>query len=247
AVLCRVGPAHPRNLAAASALAKSPREHGPAGRLGSVAGTLRVPSADAEKPVQSKSIAVRSNACDPAATRPATRLSHRGRASKAVRSQAEPGNETPQVHHAECDDKLQPRIDRLAFERQDAEDAFVDAPQRLAADEPLERLDPQGEFAERERSLLGQSAIAEPREVLFGRVIGSVNDAELLAAAALDRRLHQTAAAAGDEFQRLDDHSLAAARGKLVPPADPRLLAGCIGKVDDEKGRGDEEPRIVPA
>jgi hypothetical protein len=36
----------------------------------------------------------------------------------------------------------QPRIDRLALERQDTEDALVNSAQRLLADESFERLDP---------------------------------------------------------------------------------------------------------
>ena len=46
----------------------------------------------------------------------------------------------------------QSRIDRLAFEREHAENAFVDLSQRLAADEPLERLDPQGELGQGKRA-----------------------------------------------------------------------------------------------
>jgi hypothetical protein len=41
---------------------------------------------------------------------------------------------------------LQPRIYRLALQRQDAKDALVDAPQRLAADEALQCFDPQREL-----------------------------------------------------------------------------------------------------
>src|SRR5437763_9280878 len=53
---------------------------------------------------------------------------------------------------------LQARIDRLALEGEDAEDALVYPAERLAADEPLERLDPQREFAERERPLPSETA-----------------------------------------------------------------------------------------
>jgi hypothetical protein len=45
---------------------------------------------------------------------------------------------------------LQPRVHRLAFERQHAEHAFVHASKRLAANEALERLNPQRKFAQRE-------------------------------------------------------------------------------------------------
>ena len=42
--------------------------------------------------------------------------------------------------------ELQPRIDRFAFEREHSEHAFVDAAQRLPADEALERFDPQAKL-----------------------------------------------------------------------------------------------------
>ncbi len=41
---------------------------------------------------------------------------------------------------------LQPRIDRLAFEREYAEYAFVHASQRLTFDEPVQRLQPEREL-----------------------------------------------------------------------------------------------------
>jgi len=39
------------------------------------------------------------------------------------------------------------RVDRLAFEGQDTEDAFVNTEQRLTAHEALERLDAEGELS----------------------------------------------------------------------------------------------------
>ena len=42
---------------------------------------------------------------------------------------------------------LQARVDRLALESEDAETALVHATKRLAANEPLERLDPERELA----------------------------------------------------------------------------------------------------
>ena len=47
---------------------------------------------------------------------------------------------------------LEPWIDWLALKGQDAEDAFVDPPQRLAADESVQALDAEREFAERRGS-----------------------------------------------------------------------------------------------
>ena len=56
---------------------------------------------------------------------------------------------------------LEPRIDRLAFEGQDAEDAFVNAAKRLAGDESLESFDAERELADRQRSLEPQAAAAK--------------------------------------------------------------------------------------
>ena len=45
-------------------------------------------------------------------------------------------------------DRLKPRINWLALQGQDAEDAFMHPAQRLLADETLQPLDPESEFAE---------------------------------------------------------------------------------------------------
>ena len=48
------------------------------------------------------------------------------------------------------------RIDGFAFQRQHAEDAFVNPAQGFLVDETLQRLDAQGEFAHGQRALGGQ-------------------------------------------------------------------------------------------
>ena len=88
-------------------------------------------------------------------------------------------------------DLLQPRIDRLALQREDAEHALVNASERLSLDEALESFDAQRELAQRQRSLPRQAAFAQPLEVLGQRVLRPVDDPQILAAAALDRRLQQ--------------------------------------------------------
>ena len=54
------------------------------------------------------------------------------------------GDERSSGHHS------QPWVDRLALQRQHAEDALVHAIERLVAHEPLERLDAERELAQRE-------------------------------------------------------------------------------------------------
>ena len=54
----------------------------------------------------------------------------------------------------------QPRIDRLALQRQHAEHAFVHTTQRLVTHEPLERLDPECELPKRERPFRVEPTLA---------------------------------------------------------------------------------------
>ena len=57
---------------------------------------------------------------------------------------------------------LQPRVDGLRLEGEDGEDRLVHAPQRLAGDVAVERLEPQRVLAQRERALVLQVALAQP-------------------------------------------------------------------------------------
>jgi len=63
--------------------------------------------------------------------------------------------------------RLERWVDGLAFQPEHAEHALVDPPQRLSADEPLEPLDPEREFAMGERPLSSDAALAEPVEMLW--------------------------------------------------------------------------------
>ena len=66
-------------------------------------------------------------------------------------------------------------------------------------DEALERLDAERELAQRERALRPERRAAQPLEVLRRGVLRAVDDPQVLAAAALHRRLHEPALAARDE------------------------------------------------
>ena len=57
------------------------------------------------------------------------------------------------------------RVDGFALERKNCEDAFVDAVERLAADEPLQRLDTEGELPEGQRPLPAQAPRSQPGQV----------------------------------------------------------------------------------
>src|SRR6186713_1339280 len=80
------------------------------------------------------------------------------------------------------------RIDRLALERQDAEHALVHPSQRLPLYESFETFDAERELTQGQRPLSGQPALTEPLEVFGQRVLGPVDDPEILPAAAFDRR-----------------------------------------------------------
>jgi hypothetical protein len=55
--------------------------------------------------------------------------------------------------------------------------------------------------------LRAEAAGAQAFEVGGFGVFGAVDDAEVLAPAGLERWLNEAAAAAGEELERLDDHS----------------------------------------
>src|SRR5215211_1727747 len=134
-------------------------------------------------------------------------------------------------------DRSQARIDGLALEGEHAEDALVDAAKRLVADESLEGLDAERELANRQRPLAAESACLQAVDVGGLGVLRPVDDAEVLPPARLERRLHEPAAPAGDELERLDDHPLAAGRGQLLPPDGARTLALRVGRFDDQMAR----------
>src|SRR6266849_4880351 len=91
---------------------------------------------------------------------------------------------------------LQPRINRLALQRQHTKHSFMHAAQRFFPNEPFE---------------------------IFCRcVFRAVDDAEIFTTATLNGRLHEAAPAFGDELQRLHDHAFAAASGQFLPPTDAR-------------------------
>src|ERR1700709_2084704 len=113
----------------------------------------------------------------------------RGRAGNVSTSFDQQGNHPP----------LQPRIDRLALQGQDTEHAFVNAPQGLTAREALQPFDPEGELPQGERALPRQPALAEALQVLGQRVLGAVDDPQVLPPPALERRLRDPPPAAGTE------------------------------------------------
>jgi hypothetical protein len=85
----------------------------------------------------------------------------------------------------------------------------VDAAEGLLPHEPVEAFDAQGELAQGERALDAETARTETADVLREGVLEAVDDAQLVGAAALDRRLGEAAPAARDERERLHDHPFA--------------------------------------
>ena len=81
---------------------------------------------------------------------------------------------------------LQSRIDRFAFQGQDAEDAFVDAAQGFVADEAVEGFEAERELAQCQRAFGAEAALAESLQVLGPGVFRAVDDAQVLAATDLD-------------------------------------------------------------
>ena len=74
----------------------------------------------------------------------------------------------------------QSRVYRFTFERQDAEDTLVHAPQRLAAHEAFEGFDAQRELLHGERPLGAQAAAAQPVAATRPTAIETMPDGSLL-------------------------------------------------------------------
>src|SRR5687768_14655514 len=137
--------------------------------------------------------------------------------------------------------ELQPWIDRLAFQREYAKDALVNASEGLSLDEPFEPFDPQCELAQRQRSLPGKPTFTQALEMLGQGVLGPVDDPEVLTAAALHRGLQQATRRARHELQWLDDSTLAARLRQVLPPGSSRSFTGLISELHDLIGRAHQQ------
>lgn len=105
---------------------------------------------------------------------------------------------------------IQPRVDQIALQGQNADDALVDSSKRFVADEAFQAFEAEGEFSEGEGSLGSETSTSQPGEILFGGVVGAVDDTEVLSATAFHCGLHQPLLATHDEVQRFDNHPFAA-------------------------------------
>src|SRR5262249_22214791 len=94
---------------------------------------------------------------------------------------------------------LQPRINGLALEREHAEHAFVDPPERFALNESLQSLDSERKLAKRKRPLAGQPPLAKASQVLRQRVLRAIDDPEVLASTAFHGGLEQASRTACHE------------------------------------------------
>ena len=119
----------------------------------------------------------------------------------------------------------------FAFEGEDGEDAFVDATEGLAGDEAFEGFDPEGEFAHGEGLFAAEMTLAQPFEVFGGGVFGSVDEAQVFAAATFDGRLHPPFMSPDDEVEGFDDHTFAAPAGSLFPPGNGGGHTGFVVEV----------------
>lgn len=99
------------------------------------------------------------------------------------------------------------------------------ARERCVFNEAMQRLQSEGELAECHRAFCAETALLQAREVLRSVVIWAVDDPQIFAATAFNRRLEQPLAASCNELERLDDHTLIARLSHLFPPGD------CIGRL----------------
>jgi hypothetical protein len=79
----------------------------------------------------------------------------------------------------------EPWVYLFTFQRQDPEDALMHAAQWFPAYETLQRLDTQGKLPAGQRALGADAAGAEAFKVLREQVFGTIDDAEVLWAAAI--------------------------------------------------------------
>ena len=68
------------------------------------------------------------------------------------------------------------------------------APQRLFFYKTLKRFDTQGEFPHGKAAFLTQSSFAQPRQIVGEGVLGTIDDAQVFRAPALERRLDDAVA-----------------------------------------------------
>ncbi len=84
---------------------------------------------------------------------------------------------------------------------------------------------------------------AQPLQLLGTRVLRTVDDPQVLAAAHLDAGLDQAPLAVpGVRLERLDDHALAARGGQLQPPVGARPYGVLVGRVDQDPPGAAQQP-----
>jgi len=105
---------------------------------------------------------------------------------------------------------LQARIDRLAFKRENTEDALMYATKRFLPDESLQCFDAKSEFTECQGTLGGNRATAQTLQVFGQQVFRPIDDSQVFRATAFDRGLRQPASSAHNEVMVCDlNHRLA--------------------------------------
>jgi hypothetical protein len=114
----------------------------------------------------------------------------------------------------------------------------VDAPEWFAAGRAFERFETEGVLAQGEGTLVAEAALAQPFQVLRLGVVGAVDDAQVLPAADFDAGLDQAATATGEVGVRLDDRTLTAGRGQLLPPGGTGGDGVRVGGVDQDPPGG---------
>jgi len=71
------------------------------------------------------------------------------------------------------------RVNRLAFQGQDAKDAFVHVAEGFGTDEPFEGFDAKGKLAECQGAFAGEATTSQSPDVLRQRVLRAVSVAGL--------------------------------------------------------------------
>ena len=117
-------------------------------------------------------------------------------------------------------------------------------PQRFTPYEAFQCLDAQRKLAGSHRPLARHATRAQTRQLVLSRVFRAVDNPQILAATALQRRLHEAFRAVRHEIERLDHHSLAAFSREFFPPQRSLFHRGLVGQFDFQKWRCQDEARV---
>nr|GFD16551.1 hypothetical protein [Tanacetum cinerariifolium] len=108
-------------------------------------------------------------------------------------------------------------------------------------------LHPERKLAQGQVALAFYVALAQALQVAGQQVVGAVDDAQVLAAPALEGGLNERAAGFGDEVVGLHHHALTPAGGEGGPPLNGGFYLRQVGQLHHAVGRGAQQAGVGEA